>query len=182
MDQYLRMAEAIVIGMKGTISAGKKKKKEKLTSQEKVKILAGCDLTWRQVGSSAPNLRLDHQGGRTRSAIQDAMELEYQSTSMVWEFSSCVFLLTQLVTNVKDLKFVWQGRISFESCHRGISPFSVPSSSIEVHQWLSRVLKEDAKLATMATLADVHVTRTRPPTYVPVTLIIVLYKCYHAPI
>jgi hypothetical protein len=102
------------------------------------------------------------EDGRTRLAVRDAMELEYKSTTMVSEFPSSVFLSTQLVSDVKDLKFGWQGSSSFESCHRGISPFSVPSSSIEVHQQL-RALEEDAELATTTTLADVCATRTRPP-------------------
>ena len=71
------------------------------------------------------------------------MELEYRSTTMALEFPVCVFLSTQLVTDVKELKFGWQGSTLFESCHRGISPFSVLSSSLEVHQRL-RALEEDA--------------------------------------
>jgi hypothetical protein len=47
---------------------------------------------------------------------------------------------------MKDLKFGWQGNNAFESCHRGISPFSVPHSSIEVRQRL-RALEEDADQA-----------------------------------
>jgi hypothetical protein len=90
------------------------------------------------------------------------MELEYRSTTMLSEFPSSVFLSTQLVSDVEDLRFGWQGSSSLESCHRGISPFSMPSSSIEVHQWL-RALEEDAELATMTTLVDVRAKRARPP-------------------
>ena len=91
------------------------------------------------------------------------MELEYRSTIMVSEFPACVFLLTQLVPNVKELKFGWQGSTSFESYQRGISPFSVPSSLLEVHQRL-RALEEDTELATTTTLADIRATRTQTPT------------------
>ena len=98
-----------------------------------------------------------------RSAVRDAMELEYRSTTMVSEFPSCVSLLTQLVTNFKELKFGCQGSTSFESCHRGISPFSVPSSSLEVHRRL-RALEEDTELATTTTLVNIWATRTLPPT------------------
>ena len=92
------------------------------------------------------------------------MELEYRLTTMISEFPACVFLSMQLVTDVKELKFGWQGSTSFESCHRGISPFSVPSSSLEVHQQL-RALEEDSELATTTTLADIKASRTRPPTF-----------------
>ena len=67
------------------------------------------------------------------------MELEYHLTTMVSEFPASVFLSTQLVTDVKKLKFGWQGSTSFESYQRGISPFSVPSSLLEVHQRLRAV-------------------------------------------
>jgi hypothetical protein len=102
------------------------------------------------------------EDGRTRAAVRDAMEQEYQATTMVAEFPSSVFLSTQLVPDMKDLKFGWQGSNTFESCHREISPFSVPHSSIEVHQRLW-TLEEDADQATTTTLADVRATRTRSP-------------------
>ena len=68
------------------------------------------------------------------------------------------------MTDVKELKFCWQGSTSFESCHRGISPFSVPSSSLEVHQRLRSQVEEDVELATATTFADIRATRIRPPT------------------
>ena len=43
VDQRLKMAEAIGIGMKGA-AAAKKEKKEKFANHEKVKILAACGL------------------------------------------------------------------------------------------------------------------------------------------
>ena len=73
-----------------------------------------------------------------------------------------MFLSTQLVSDVKDLKFGWQGSSSFESCHRGISPFAVPHSSIEVHQRL-RALEDEVEQATTTTISDVRATRTKPP-------------------
>lgn len=160
-DQNLKMAEAIVIGMKGA-SAAEKDKKEKFAAHEKSKILAACGLhegEWDQVPPIYDKITED---GRTRSAVRDAMEQEYRATTMVAEFPSSVFLSTQLVSDMKDLKFGWQGSNAFESCHRGISPFAVPHSSIEVHQRL-RALEEDAAQATTTTLADVRATRTRPP-------------------
>ena len=139
------MAEAIVIGMKGA-TAAEKEKKEKFAAHEKVKLLAACGLCEGEWDLVPPIYNKITEDSRTRAAVRDAMELEYRSTTMVSEFPVCVFLSTQLVTNVKELKFGWQGSTSFESCHGGISPFSVPSSSLEVHQRL-RALEEDAELA-----------------------------------
>jgi hypothetical protein len=73
-----------------------------------------------------------------------------------------MFLSTQLVTDMQELKFGWQGCSAFESCQRGISPVSVPHSSIKVHQQL-RAMEEDAEQASTTTLADVRATRTDPP-------------------
>ena len=161
-DQHLRMAEAIVVGMKGA-TAAEKDKKEKSAVHEKVKILAACGLHEGEWDLVPPIYDKITEDGRTRSAVRAAMELEYRSMTMASEFPACVFLSTQLVTDVKELKFGWQGSTSFESCHRGISPFSVPSSSLEVHQRL-RALEEDTELATTTTLAEIRATRTRPPT------------------
>jgi hypothetical protein len=102
------------------------------------------------------------EDGRTQSAVRDAMESEYRTTTMVSEFPISVFLSTQLVNGVKDLKLGWQGSNAYDSCHRGISPFSVPHSSIEAHQRL-RASEEDAEQATTTTIADVRATRTKPP-------------------
>ena len=104
------------------------------------------------------------EDGRTRSVVRDAMVLEYHSTTMVLEFPACVFLSTQLVAGVNELKFCWQGTTttSFKSCHRGISLFSVPYGLLKVHQQL-RALEEDAELASTTTLANIRSTRTRRP-------------------
>jgi hypothetical protein len=143
-DHNLRMAEAIVIGMKSA-TAAEKDKKEKFATHEKLKILVACGLhegEWDQVLPIYDKITEDG----TRAAVRDSMEQEYRATTtMVPEFPSPVFLLMQLVSDMKDLKFGWQGSNAFESCHRGISPFSVPHSSIEVHQRL-RALEEDADL------------------------------------
>jgi hypothetical protein len=160
-DQHTKMAEAIVLGMKGA-TAAERDKKEKFATHEKVKILAACGLHEGEWDQAPPIYDKITEDGRTKAAVRDAMEREYRTTTMVAEFPSSVFLSTQLVTDIKDLKFGWQGSSAFDSCHRGISPFSVPHSSIEVHQRL-RAMEEDADQATTTTLADVRATRTKPP-------------------
>jgi hypothetical protein len=45
------------------------------------------------------------------------MEQWCQTTTMIAELSSLVFLSMQLVTDVKNLKFGWQGSNAFEGCH-----------------------------------------------------------------
>jgi hypothetical protein len=151
------------------IPPAEKDKKEKFATHEKLKILAACGLhegeCWDQVPHIYDKITED---GRTRATVRDSMEQEYRATTMVTEFPLSVFLLMQLVSDMKDLKFSWQGSNAFESCYQGISPFSVPHSSIEAHQRL-RALEGDTDQATTTTLADVKATRTRlppcPPNY-----------------
>jgi hypothetical protein len=147
------MAEAIVLGMKGATATAteRDKKEEKFAAHEKSKILAACGLhqgEWDQVALVCDKTNED---GRTRAAVRDAMEQDHRTTTVVAEFPSLVLLSTQPVTDMKELKFGWQGSNAFESCHRGISPFEVPHSFIEVHQQL-RAMKEDAEQVTTATL------------------------------
>ena len=73
VDQSQRMAEAIVIGMKGA-SAAEKEKKEKHAPYERSKILAACGLhedEWASVPAIYDKITLD---GRTRTAVRNAME------------------------------------------------------------------------------------------------------------
>ena len=147
--------------MKGA-TAAEKEKEEKFAVHEKVKILAACSLHEGEWDLVLPIYDKTTEDGRTHSAVRDAMELEYRSTTMVSEFPACVFLSTQLVTGLKELKFRWQGSTSFKSCHRGISLFSVPYGLLKVHQQL-RALEEDAELASTTTLANIRSTRTRRP-------------------
>jgi hypothetical protein len=64
--------------------------------------------------------------------------------------------------DVKELKLGWQGSPAYDTCHRGISPFGMNSTSAESHQRL-RAMEEDSALATTTTLADVRASRTKPP-------------------
>jgi hypothetical protein len=102
------------------------------------------------------------ENGRTSAAVRGALEQECKERKLERDFPTSVFMSTQLVGDVKALKFAWQGSSAFESCHRGISPFAVPCSSTEVQQRL-RAEEEDAEMATTTTIADVRASRTKPP-------------------
>lgn len=161
IDQSQRMAEAIVIGMKGA-SAAEKEKKEKYAPYERSKILAACGLhedEWTSVPAIYDKITLD---GRTRTAVRNALEQEYRETSLRGEFPASVFLSTQLVKDVKDVNFGWQGVLAFDGCHRGISPFAVPHHSMEAAQRL-RAVEEEADSVTTTTIADVRAARSKPP-------------------
>jgi hypothetical protein len=155
------MAEAIVKGMQGA-SEAEREKKEKFADHEKMAILAACGLNPTQWDEVPPIYDKICKDGRTKSAVRATMEQEYRETQLSPEIPSSVFLSTQLVSDVKDVNFGWQANQAYASCHRGISPFAVPHTSIESHAAL-RDLEEDAELATTTTLADVRASRTGPP-------------------
>ena len=81
-DQHLRMAEAIVISMKGA-TAAKKQKKVKFANHNKMKILAACGLHEGEQDQVPPTNNKITKDGRTCSAIRDAMELECRCKT-VW--------------------------------------------------------------------------------------------------
>jgi hypothetical protein len=155
------MAQAIVIGMRGA-AAAEKEKKEKFNEQERSKILAACGLHEGDWDMVPPINKKTTENGRTSGAVRGALEQECKETKLDRDFPTSAFMSTQLVGDVKALKFAWQGSSAFESCHRGISPFAVPHSSTEVQQRL-RAEEEDAEMATTTTIADVRATRTKPP-------------------
>jgi hypothetical protein len=155
------LAEAIITGMRGA-SEAERDKKEKFADHERMAILAACGLNpdqWDQVPPIYDKITKD---GRTKAAVRAAMEAEYRETTLSPEIPSSVFLSTQLVSDVKDVNFGWQQNQAYASCHRGVSPFAVPHTSIESHSAL-RDLEEDAERATTTTLADVRAARTGPP-------------------
>ena len=67
-DQHLRMAEAIVVGMKGA-TAAEKERKEKFATHEKVKILAACGLHEGEWDLVPPIYDKITEDGRTRAAV-----------------------------------------------------------------------------------------------------------------
>jgi hypothetical protein len=101
------------------------------------------------------------QDRRTKAALRAAMEQEYWEMT---EIPPSIFMLIQLVTDVKEVNFGWQAYQTYASCHSGISLFAVPHTSIKSHAALQDV-EEDAEQATSTTLADVHLAIIGPPTF-----------------
>ena len=72
-----------------------------------------------------------------------------------------VFVSQDMVRDVKDLRFGWNGDLSFETCHRGISPFAVVSVSQESASRRKRA-QERALRATHLTPSDIEGLETAP--------------------
>jgi hypothetical protein len=160
-SQHALLAEAIITGMKGA-SEVEREKKDRYAAHEKLKILAACGLhpdDWDQVPPIYGKICED---GRSVAAVRAVMEQEYHETTLTSEIPSSVFLSTQLVSDVKEIKFGWHESHAYSSSHRGVSPFAVPHTPIESHSAL-RALEEDSAATTTTTIADVRAACTGPP-------------------
>ena len=90
-----------------------------------------------------------------------------------------IFVSANLVPNIKHLRFGFNNNLSFEICHRGISPFTVAAMSHEqassrklLHNWMRRV--------SSLTAADVarleHQPNPCPPTYEGLLRLLATYQ------
>ena len=66
-----------------------------------------------------------------------------------------IYVSTELVRDMKDLKFGWGNENTYDSCHRGISPFAVLQVSME-QQTKRRRINERAMRATHLSTEDIR--------------------------
>ena len=72
-----------------------------------------------------------------------------------------IYVSPELVRDVKELRFGYDNDLSFENCHRGISPFCVMAVSVE-NQAKRRRVQEKAERATFLSTADVQTLDKEP--------------------
>jgi hypothetical protein len=72
-----------------------------------------------------------------------------------------VYISQELVRDVKDLKFGWGNENTYDTCHRGMSPFAVLQVSME-QQTKRRKTQERADRATFLSTDDVRALETEP--------------------
>lgn len=66
-----------------------------------------------------------------------------------------IYVSTELVRDMKDLKFGWGNENTYDTCHRGISPFAVLQVSMEQQQKRRRI-NERAMRATHLSTEDIR--------------------------
>jgi hypothetical protein len=99
---------------------------------------------------------------RPDTAVQAALEQQYRDTVLESEFPSSVFFSTQLVSDVKDIQFGWHDSLAYASCHRGISPFGLPHTSIESHQALAHWKRRQPKQQVLRSPMSGPLARDHP--------------------
>ena len=72
-----------------------------------------------------------------------------------------IYVSQELVRDIKDLKFGWGNENTYDTCHRGISPFAVLQVSME-QQTKRRKTQERADRATFLSTDDVRTLETEP--------------------
>lgn len=72
-----------------------------------------------------------------------------------------IYVSPELVRDIKELRLGYDNDLSFENCHRGISPFAVMAVTVE-HQAKRRRIQERAERATFLSTADVQTMEAEP--------------------
>jgi hypothetical protein len=72
-----------------------------------------------------------------------------------------IYVSAELVRDMKDLKFGWSNENTYDTCHRGISPFAVLQVSMEL-QNKRRKIQERADRATYLSTDDVRSMEAEP--------------------
>ena len=72
-----------------------------------------------------------------------------------------IYVSTELVRDMKDLKFGWGNENTYDTCHRGISPFAVLQVSME-QQMKRRKINERAMRATHLSTEDIRTLEGDP--------------------
>jgi hypothetical protein len=65
-----------------------------------------------------------------------------------------IYISPDLVKDIKDCNYGFGGEKSYGNCHRGISPFSVPHTSLKLQQE-RRVYQDRLALASNVTITDI---------------------------
>jgi hypothetical protein len=98
--------------------------------------------------------------GRTVSKVEAVLQNYLAPTSEELD-PVRIYVSPELVRDIKELKFGYDNDLSFENCHRGISPFCVMSVTVE-HQAKRRRIQERADRATFLSTADVQTMEAEP--------------------
>lgn len=125
--------------------------KKSYTEGEKSLIRAACSLN---EGSPIP-LCLEEliKEGRTTAGVTRVLQKRLRPR-IDSDNPTRIFLSADLVKDIKDLNFAFDGEVDFEDCHRGLSPFAVPYSALAKNKKAKKRL-EVLKEATSTTPADV---------------------------
>jgi hypothetical protein len=155
------IVQATLEAMKGMRAADRASQVPKFTDLEKRRILSACSLTAADWGNEPPFYSALMTEGRTKLAVQALLQSSLRPDANT-DDPVLIYISPELVKDIKDLQFGSSYDIAYRTCHRGLTPFSVPHTSI-ARQADLRHMAEDMAEATSTTTADVKASRSRPP-------------------
>lgn len=98
--------------------------------------------------------------GRTKAKVDTVLQ-SYLAPDLDSDHPVHIFVSSDLVADFKDLRFGYGGDLSYETCHRGITPFAVAAVSQEQASFRRRA-QDRANRATFITQAELAILETRP--------------------
>ena len=98
--------------------------------------------------------------GRTLPRVEAVLQRALAPPPGDWD-PVRIYVSAELVRDMKDLKFGWANENTYDTCHRGISPFAVLQVSMEV-QNKRRKIQERADRATYLSTDDVRSMEAEP--------------------
>lgn len=155
------LAAALAGPTAGTVAAGAKETKE-YSPYEKNRIRLGCGLVLGHYAEAdfPPIYAMMLVEGRTLPKVEAV--LQNFLTPTVDELDPVkIYVSPELVRDVKELRYGYDNDLSFENCHRGISPFCVMAVTVE-NQAKRRRLQERAERATFLSTTDVQIMEEEP--------------------
>jgi hypothetical protein len=132
------------------------------TQLEATQIQMACGLTFEQVDAETPVLysRMLEEGRKTAKVRMLLVDL-LRPVSMDVLTTVIVTVTDEMAKDIKELNFGFGNDLTYDSCHRGISPFTVVNISMATAS--TRRRKADRlKRATYLSVADLTETDTIP--------------------
>jgi hypothetical protein len=155
------IVQATLEAMKGMRAADRVSQLPKFTDLEKRRILSACSLGATDWGDEPPFFSAMITEGRTKSSVQTLLQSAFRADANT-DDPVLIYISPELVKDIKELQFGAGFDIAYRTCHRGLTPFAVPHTSI-ARQAELRHQAEDLAEATTTTAADIKANRSSPP-------------------
>jgi hypothetical protein len=145
----------------GGVAAAVSKERE-YTALETSKIQAACSLTDAQWLTELPDVypRMLEEG-RTTARVKALLESTFQPDDLFSLSAVHLHVTADLAKDMRDLNFGFNNDLTYENCHRGISPFTMIGVSMATASKRRRHEDRFARTSNL-TLAEVALAETTP--------------------
>lgn len=128
---------------------------------EHERIRTACGLSHANYEASRPPIYAAMlTEGRTMAKVEAVLQRFFEPIATHWDPVK-IYVSTELTRDIKDLRFGYGNENTYDTCHRGISPFAVLQVSME-QQTKRRRIQERADRATHLSTDDVREMEAEP--------------------